>query len=413
MVILLNSLLLSFIWDYRQRYFFSRYSTQQILPDASFILIGGRRQFGYEFIPKEGQSNKERIWLPLLRETTDEVEDNLYPFVHLSTDGNLFIFANNRSILFDYKANKVIREFPALRGGSRNYPASAMSVLLPINLQRPSKKKIPAEVLICGGSPPLSAKLAGEKTFLPALSSCAKIVITKPDSVWKIEHMPIARVMGDMLLLPNAEVLMINGATKGSAGWDFAREPAFSPILYSPRKPRQQRFRTLTPTTIPRVYHSTSALLPDARILVAGSNTNDGYDFTGVLFPTELRVEKFSPPYLDPLLRIKRPEISENGVSKELKYGDGFSVQFGMIAPLLNKEEIKVTLYAPPYTTHGYSMNQRLLILKIIDVEDAGVGIFKVAAVAPPSSVIAPPGYYMLFVVHEGVPSKAAWVHIQ
>ncbi|CAA6666010.1 unnamed protein product [Spirodela intermedia] len=390
-----------------------RYATQQILPDGSFILIGGRRQFGYEFVPKEGKSNKAAYWLPLLRQTTDEVEDNLYPFVHLSTDGNLFVFANNRSILLDYKANKVIREFPSLVGGSRNYPASAMSVLLPINLQRPSGKKIPAEVLVCGGSPPLSAKLAGRGTFLPALSTCGRLVITKAKAVWRMEIMPIPRVMGDMLLLPNGEVLMLNGASKGSAGWGFAREPALSPVLYSPKKPREQRFRTLNPTTIPRVYHSTSALLPDGRILVAGSNTNDGYYYTGVLFPTELRVEKFSPPYLDPLLQTSRPEISAHGVSGNLKYGVSFTADFGMAGVELDRAELKVTMYAPPFTTHGYSMIQRLLILKITDVEISGAGTYKVTTVAPPSAVIAPPGYYMLFVVHQGVPSKAAWVHIQ
>ncbi|XP_078431777.1 aldehyde oxidase GLOX1-like [Wolffia australiana] len=389
------------------------YSTQQILPDGSFILVGGRRQFGYEFVPKEGQSNKAAILLPLLRETTDEVEDNLYPFVHLSTDGNLFIFANNRSILLDYKANKVVREFPPLKGGARNYPGCATSALLPINLQRPSKKKIPAEVIVCGGTPQLSAKSAGAGTFLSALATCARIVITSPTPAWKFELMPTGRVISDMLILPNADLLIINGASKGSAGWGFAREPALRPVLYSPRKPRSQRFRSLAAASIPRMYHSTSAVLPDGRILVAGSNTNDGYEFTGVLFPTELRVEKFSPPYLDPAQAAARPEISAaGGVPRQLAYGEAFVVEFGMVAPLLPGADVKVTMYAPPFTTHAFSMNQRLLLLKITSV-DLGLGKHKVAVVAPPSPVVAPPGYYMLVVVHQGIPSKAAWVRIQ
>jgi hypothetical protein len=33
-------------------------------------------------------------------------------------------------------------------------------------------------------------------------------------------------------------------------------------------------------------------------------------------------------------------------------------------------------------------------------------------ATAPPSAVIAPAAYYMLFAVSEGIPSVAQWVHV-
>lgn len=379
-------------------------------------MIGGRRQFGYEFVPKEGQSNtpKDSRWLPLLRETTDEVEDNLYPFVHLSTDGNLFVFANSRSILLDYKNNKVVREFPELEGGSRNYPGSGMSVLLPLKLYRRRQDgTLPAEVLVCGGSPALSAKQAGAGTFLPSLRTCGRINIITPNAAWRMELMPMARVMSDMLILPNGEVLIINGASKGAAGWGFARDPALSPLLYTPAGPRAKRFRILSPSTIPRMYHSTSAVLLDGTILVAGSNTNDGYMFTGVPYPTELRVEKFYPPYLDPQLQASRPAIAEGGVPEKLTYDGSFTVEFQMANLDVANSTVSVTMYAPPFTTHGYSMNQRLLILKITQVEPAGAGSYKATAMAPPNAVLAPPGYYMLFVVHQGMPSVGVWVHIQ
>ncbi|MGD7309623.1 hypothetical protein, partial [Ralstonia pseudosolanacearum] len=75
------------------------YSTQQILPDGSFIVVGGRGMMNYEFIPAEGARNPVNYNLPLLVETTDKypgAENNLYPHVHLSTDGNLFILATDR-----------------------------------------------------------------------------------------------------------------------------------------------------------------------------------------------------------------------------------------------------------------------------------------------------------------------------
>ncbi|XP_058105759.1 aldehyde oxidase GLOX1-like [Magnolia sinica] len=390
------------------------YATQQILPDGSFIVVGGRRQFSYEYVPRAGESNPTNFRLPFLQETTDKVENNLYPFVHLSTDGNLFIFANNRSILLDPTSNTVVREFPILRGGSRNYPSSGMSVLLPIRLRGDQAGKVvSAEVLVCGGSPSWSAKLAAEGKFVPALQTCGRITITKADTVWRTELMPSSRVMGDMLLLPNTDVLMINGAMNGSAGWGFASEPNLEPLLYKTMKPQAERFVRLKPATIPRMYHSTSAVLPDGCILVAGSNTNNGYIFTGVPYPTEMRVEKFWPPYLDPLLAIHRPLIVYEFSMETIKYGQMFPIQIMLVEPDLNWSDLKVTMYAPPFTTHGYSMNQRLVVLRMREVVVVGPAMYKIVAMAPPTGAIAPPGYYLVFVVHRGVPSKGIWIRIE
>ncbi|XP_010254463.1 PREDICTED: aldehyde oxidase GLOX1 [Nelumbo nucifera] len=387
------------------------YATQQILPDGSFIVVGGRRMFNYEFVPEEGKSNPTNYDLPLLRETTDEGENNLYPFVHLSTDGSLFILANNRSILLNPVTGKVVREFPVLPGGSRNYPASGMSALLPIKLYGENAAVIPAEVLVCGGARSEAYKMAEKFIFLPALQSCGRIHITKPDSVWKMEHMPSPRVMGDMLNLPTGDILMINGAKRGTSGWEFADEPNFTPVLYKPKNKRGDRFTELAPTAIPRMYHSSSAVLPDGKILVAGSNTHNAYNFT-VKFPTEVRVEKFWPPYLDPLLKIHKPTIVQESTPQAIKYGEEFTTMINLLAVKLDKTDLKVTMYAPPFTTHGYSMNQRLLVLAIREVVMAEIKTFRIKALAPPTSAVAPPGYYLLFVVHRGVPSHGVWVRI-
>ncbi|PKU73417.1 aldehyde oxidase GLOX1-like [Dendrobium catenatum] len=395
------------------------YATQQILDDGSIVVIGGRRSFNYEFIPAEKTANPKLFELPFLRETTDAFENNLYPFIHLSTDGNLFIFANNRSILLQPRTGLILRQFPILPGGSRNYPASAMSVLLPINLRRqrtdPAKRAtpFPAQVLICGGAPHDSFYLVESRDiFLPALKSCGRITITDPHATWMMERMPVPRTMGDMLILPNGDILIINGATKGCAGWDFARDPAFSPLLYKPAVTRSRRWTELTPTKIARMYHASSAVLPDASVLVAGSNTNPAYNFSA-LFPTELRVEKFRPPYLDLDLAAQRPVILADTVRKEIYYAEGFDVEFELMDVVV-REDVKLTMYAPPFTTHGFSMNQRLLVLRMEEFEplDDGKRI-RVRVTAPPSGVIAPPGWYMLFVVSKGLPSEAVWVHIQ
>jgi hypothetical protein len=55
---------------------------------------------------------------------------------------------------------------------------------------------------------------------------------------------------------------------------------------------------------------------------------------------------------------------------------------------------------------------QRLLQLATSVPAPAGRGGYNVLATAPPTSVIAPSAYYMLFAVSDGFPSVAQWVHI-
>ncbi|XP_031250612.1 aldehyde oxidase GLOX1-like [Pistacia vera] len=401
------------------------YSTQVTLPNGTFIVVGGRGAFSYEYIPPEGQSNKKSIFLPLLRDTLDNldlgrknvfrIENNLYPFVHLSPDGNIFIFSNNRSILLDPNTNKVVHEFPVLHGGSRNYPASAMSVILPIKLHV-GTKVINADVLICGGAKWDAFYYAeAKKQFMPALQDCGRIKITKKNAVWKTERMPSPRVMGDMAILPTGDVLMVNGAKTGTSAWHDAEDPNLIPVLYKPKGPRDQRFKELAASTIPRMYHSSYAVLPDGKVLIAGSNTNDGYVYN-VKYPTELRVEKFSPPYLDPSLAWLRLEIIVQSSDKVISYGKSFSVQVKSkeMSTVLNMHDIRLSMYAPPFTTHGISMNQRLLILGLVNVDNnVGNGIHTIVAEAPPSGSVAPPGYYLFYVVNKGVPSIAMWIQIK
>ncbi|KAL9362516.1 hypothetical protein Peur_045301 [Populus x canadensis] len=391
------------------------YSTQAELPDGGFIVVGGREAFSYEYIPREGDSNAKSYFFDFLKKTSDRDENNLYPFVHLSTDGNLFIFANNRAVLLNPNSNKVVRELPALPGGHRSYPATGMSALLPIKLHSKNNDVIPAEVLVCGGSGHKDAYTqASRDIFYTALQDCGRIRITDKKPVWKREIMPSPRVMGDMVILPTGDILMLNGAKRGCSGWGFAREPNLAPAIYYPKAKLGNRFKQLKASIIPRMYHSSSVVLPDGKVLVAGSNTNNGYVYNA-MFPTELRVEKFSPPYLDPSVALHRPVIVTDKAPEKISYDETFQLQIKSTAVKVEKKDIKVTMYAPAFTTHGVSMNQRLLDLGLEDViaENAFLGIHTITAVSPPSGKVAPPGYYMLFVVHQGVPSVSTWVQIK
>ncbi|CAK9205324.1 unnamed protein product [Sphagnum troendelagicum] len=375
------------------------YASDQLLPDGTTIVVGGRAEFNYEFLPNShGVTN-----LPFLQQTDDRCcENNLYPFTHLAADGNLFIFANQDSILLDWKSGKVIRNYPTLPGGPRNYPSSGSSVMLPIQA---ATGFTVSEVVICGGAPAGSSTKAGAAgIYLPALQTCGRMEITAVAPAWQIFNMPFGRVLGDMLILPTGEILIINGAQAGTAGWGNARDPAFSPVLY---RPNTNTFATLSPTTIPRLYHSSANVLPSGKILVAGSNPNEGYAFTGVLYPTELRIEEYSPYYLNAAYNPQRPTITliDN-------LAPGYDVPF-TVTFVLDSAPVGVVfqLYAPPFTTHTFSQNQRLLILAAGPIVP-GVGHFTSTITSPPSAVLAPAGYFLFNVVNAGIPSPAVWIHI-
>ncbi|KAK9067925.1 hypothetical protein SSX86_012036 [Deinandra increscens subsp. villosa] len=386
------------------------YASNQLLPDGKVIVVGGRRQFTYEFIPKS--ANSVEYPLPFLEETlrNDEFPNNLYPFIHLNTDGNLFIFANDRAILLDYVHNKVVRKYPTMPGGvSRNYPSTGSSVLLPLNLSGSTETSPPiSEVFVCGGTAPDAVNKAIAGVFVEATKTCGRLRLNDGSPRWEMTEMPLGRIMGDMLLLPTGDVLIINGAGRGAAGWDYAREPVRYPVLY---EPGSKKFRKMNPSSIPRMYHSSAHLLSDGRVIVGGSNPNANYNFSA-LFPTELSVEAFSPPYL--LRRGSRPNITgiESGVN--LVYGRKMVVNFRLKGGEKGFDggKVYVTMMAPSFTTHSFSMHQRLLVVEVAEVRRGSAENYAVVCLAPATREVAPPGYYQLSVVYEGVPSRSKWVRI-
>ena len=169
------------------------------------------------------------------------------------------------------------------------------------------------------------------------------------------------------------------------------------------------RFMTLNPTTIPRMYHSTSIFLLDGRILVVGSNPNPNYNYTAT-FPTNLRIEAFSPDYLKPDRANLRPRITTT--LDVISYGSSFTIKVSVELPVVGIIEVKMA--SAPFSTHSFSQGQRLIKLEVSSAIPDGLGAsaYTITATAPPSAIVAPPSYYMVFAVNQGVPSIAAWIQL-
>lgn len=362
------------------------YSTNQLLPTGiRQIIMGGRGTATYEFYPKRA-AGEGSFKLGMLGGS-----DNLYPFVYLLPNGDLFVFANMNSVQLNWNTGRVVRNYPTLGGNPRNYPSAGSAVMLPLNA---AQNFGVADILVCGGASAGVSKSGNANA--PASTSCGRITATAAAPRWAVSNMPIRRTMGDMINLPTGDVLIINGAQNGFQGWGKATNAALNPVLYTPGT---GRFSILAKTGIARVYHSTANLLTDGRILLAGSNTHQFYTYTGA-FPTELRVEAFSPPYLQ---AGNRPTIT--GYAKALKYRQVFVMTFTVG---VRRGGVQVVQNSAPFVTHSFAHGQRQMFLRTTVPVRAGGG-YAVTVTAVSGNTIAPPAYYILFLVQNGVPSKGVW----
>lgn len=88
------------------------YASNQVLPEGTRqIVVGGLDAHSYEFVPKRS-SREGAFALQLLKDTGTRQGDNMYPFLHLLPNGNIYIFANRDSIELNYNTDTVVKTFP-------------------------------------------------------------------------------------------------------------------------------------------------------------------------------------------------------------------------------------------------------------------------------------------------------------
>lgn len=200
---------------------------------------------------------------------------NLYPLTWLLPSGNLFLQSNWKTSLLDYKTKK---ETPLdeMKDAVRVYPASGGSAMLPLT----PDNNYTATLVFCGGSNLQSDQWTTDWDIAAfnASASCVRITPDESASYVEDDPLPEGRSMGNMILLPNGKILMLNGAQTGTAGYgtqdwtineSYANNALLMPIMYDPSAAKGQRWSRdgLSASTIPRMYHSSATLLPDGRYL--------------------------------------------------------------------------------------------------------------------------------------------------
>jgi galactose oxidase-like protein len=235
----------------------------------------------------------------------------------------------------------------------------------------------PGKVLIVGGSDPPDG----------APTNTAEVIdLNEASPSWRYTGaMAYPRRQLNATVLPDGAVLVTGGT--GAPGFS---DPAGSVHAAEAWNPGTGQWSLLASGQVDRVYHSTTILLADGRVLHAGSGDGPG-------LPRRLTAELFSPPYL---FRGDRPVIT--GSPETIGYGQAFAVPTPDGAQV-----VRVTLVRLGSVTHAFDQSQRFIELTF---ERTANGL---RVTAPASGALAPPGPYLLTLLNEaGVPSVGRVVRV-
>lgn len=197
-----------------------------------------------------------------------------------------------------------------------------------------------------------------------------------------LASMTYARTELNSVLLPNGQVVLFGGQKE-------SYPQTIKPELY---KPGQDSWKVLAAGASVRNYHSTALLLPSGKVLTAGGDDRQ-WDY-----------QVFTPPVLlCNVMTDPRPEITSfpQEPNDQLGYDDTEALIYeGNVA--------KVVLQRPGSVTHHTDYDQRQIELSFVDTPPS------LTFTTPSDPNLAPPGYYMLFIVsNSGKWSEAEWIRLR
>ena len=330
------------------------YPTTTVMGNGDVVILAGRDENAVEVTVPEVWSNGNLRQLPGADRALP-----YYPRAFLTPNGLVYVAgpANNTRFL-DISGNGAWTNGPTRLGGSREYGSAVMYD--------------DGKILYAGGN--------------RTTNTAETIDLNSGSPQWQwTSSMAFARRHLNLTVLPTGDVL----ATGGVAGTTFNDVSAgvHATELWDPET---GNWTTLASSSVTRGYHASSLLLPDGRVLHAGSGEGAGA-------PDQKNAQIFTPPYL---LRGARPQVTS--APAEVAYGASFRVETPQADAI-----VKVSFIRLGATTHAFDENSRFQWLTFT-ADATGLTV-----TAPSSSNRAPPGHYMVFVLNaDDVPSVARIVRL-
>jgi hypothetical protein len=360
------------------------YPSATVMGNGDVISLGGLGEDSSGTVATEYYSTAKGRWLSLGEANQSWSFWGLYPAMILMQDGRLFytgshVFGNglpgSGASVYDYGANTITPVNGLQRKDERD---QSMSVLLP-----PAQDQ---RVLTLGGGNIESNPDANRLTDLIDLKQATPAYQPGPllPTGTLTGGVPETTTQGKMyvsaVLLPDGKVFETGGGLHNRA------DPVYEASMFDPVT--NQFTAGLATDPVPRTYHSAAFLLPDGRVMSIGNNPGDG--------SFDMRISIYSPPYLFNGGRRQILGVPDN----QWAYGSTNTITVD--GPIL-----KASLIRPEAVTHSSDPNQRYIDLPMT-VTGNTIGLNLTS-----NPNLAPPGWYMLFVVGaNGVPSVAQWVHI-
>jgi hypothetical protein len=298
-----------------------------------------------------------------------------------------------KTLVYDPAGMTVVNSFPGpqLTDGQTDYlnPGYAAqpttSVLLPLL----PDENYHARVLLCGGVKALIANLqpGSEASWSWQATSDRQLTVRRSHC--------------NAVLLPDGKVFVCGGINQfqNNPPTGQTYDQAFgvtTPEIYDPTTGTWAALDA-APAMVARGYHSVALLMVDGRVWTAGSEVNNVFGANNA----EYRIELFEPDYIE---ETDRAQITDGPPS--VAYGETFRIAY-QLAPMTSSPNIvRVAIIRFGSATHGFDSDQRYVGLEF---EQDGPNHLRVTA--PPDSNIAPPGYYMLWLLDDGGrPSQRAAV---
>ncbi len=339
------------------------YPTNIELPNGTTLTLSGENAAGTAVVaPLEEYNETTNTWTVL--KTTANLPPGVetYPRVYVTTDGNVLMAGQLAPTRKFSVGTNTWSTIATMEYGNRIYGGA---VLLPGMEQ----------ILVAGGH---------ASTTGPATNTAEILDLTQPSPAWTYTAHPMnfPRYNANFVLLPDGNVVAIGGNQSKKYG-----DPVEAAELYVPSN---QTWTTMASQIARRGYHSTALLLPDGRVLSAGSDDIAKPDYSQT-------VEIYKPPYL---FKGARPKILTSPAT--IHYNTNFTLTSNEAATITS-----VALLRPGAVTHAQNYDQRMIPLTFT------VSGTTITATAPASANYAPPGYYMVVIVNSaGVPSVMPFLSV-